>query len=116
VGGDDLLTEILVPREESGVTQKTATGADAHCHQCGFTRSEDSRDICPLCLPRKQSLSRYGSNSISEPIKNRQGLPLVPIGLVVVVVALLWTAFSLAMRQENQRLERAVARIERASR
>jgi hypothetical protein len=91
---------------------KTIAKTSSPCLRCGFAPSDDSRAVCPLCLPRKQSLTHLGlSNAIEAPCSDRQAARVNWVAAVVLVVIIV--GFGLALHRENVRQAQLVERMER---
>ena len=89
-------------------------------HGRRFLHSEDydARGECPQCRRSRQSVTHYGlSNALDAPDTGARGEGRGAreiVGAVVVLLALF--GFWLMLLRSNARLDRAVDRIERASR
>jgi hypothetical protein len=75
----------------------------------------DAREGCPHCRKASQSVLRYGlSNAIAAPI-TAERLYWRKAALLAVLAALI-AFFACVLHSERQRLDAAVAKLERASR
>jgi hypothetical protein len=92
---------------------KTRDKTVVPCLKCGFTRTLDPRDVCPICRRRDQSLTKYGrSNALDAPLRQPSGLSSRQIALLALGVALL-VAFFGVLHRENARQAQMVERMER---